>query len=351
MPSLLLLIAYIASLQLLVFGDCAAQYPTRLLYQYPRVGNWIENAAVRRNGSILFTSLNSPAGLHTLDPFADSSPVLVTNAFDGLNSTLGIVETVPDTFYVLASNFSLDLATLGTQERSNAVYKVNSLETNSDGEPHVSLLTEMPQAKFLNGLTKFNDSLLLAADSDLGVLWAISTETGASAIVAKDPLMAPRPQEGGGFREGVNGVHARGRTVYFTNSQRRIFGRVALNENAETEGPAVQIATPAAEKGVITDWDDFVVDREGSFAYVATLAGNSVQRVDLRSGKVEIIAGGLNSTAIAGPTSVALGRNARDRDVLYVMTTGGLAAPVYDDGEARQVGAQIVAIDLCDRES
>ncbi|KAK3711899.1 hypothetical protein LTR37_009417 [Vermiconidia calcicola] len=347
MASLLLLIAHIASL--LLFRACAAQYPTRLLYQYPRVGNWIENAPVRRNGSILFTSLNSPAGLHTLDPFADySSPVLVTNAFGGLNSTLGIVETVPDTFYVLASNFSLDLTTLGTQEGTNAVYKVDFTGTDSDGEPHVSLLTKMPQAKFLNGLTKFNDGLLLAADSDLGVLWAISTETGASAILAKDPLMAPRPQEGGGFREGVNGVHAFGRTVYFTNSQQRTFGRVALDENTEAEGPAVRIATPAAEKGVITDWDDFVVDREGSFAYIATLAGNSVQRVDLRSGEVDIIAGGLNCTAIAGPTSVALGRTARNRDILYVMTSGGLAAPVHSNGEARQVGAQIVAIDLCD---
>lgn len=325
----------------------AEQYPTRLVYQYPAVGTWIENGASRPDGSILFTSLNAPGGLHTINPLTESGPTLVTNAFDGLNSTLGIVETVPDTFYVIASNFSLGLTTLGTQEGTNTIYKVD-LASCKDGRtsPKVKLLARMPRAKFLNGLTKFNDSLLLAADSDLGLIWSISTKSGKVAIAARDRLMAPSPPPNSDFREGINGVRARGNTVCFTNSQQRIFGRVELNNNAKQESDAVQIATPAPENGVVTDWDDFALDGKGTFAYVATLAGNSIQRISLQTGDVSIIAGGLNDTAIAGPTSAVFGRSTDGSGVLYALTTGGVVAPVYTAGDASQSGAQIVAIDL-----
>ena len=179
---------------------------TRLIYQYPRKGSWFENAAVRQNGSILLTSLQEPGGLHSLNPFDDSAPVLISNDFDNLNSTLGIVETVADTFYVLASNFSLDPTTLGTQPGTNNVYKVVFMEECNEGQREVSVshFVNLSDAKFVNGLTKFNDNLLLAADSGLGAVWGIDTMSGVAMIVANDSLMHPVPVNG--YGEGINGL-------------------------------------------------------------------------------------------------------------------------------------------------
>ena len=61
-----------------------------------------------------------------------------------------------------------------------------------------------------------------------------------------------------------------------------------------------------------------------------------------RKGGQSVIAGNLNSTAIAEPTSAQLGRNG----VLYVTTAGGLAVPVVVGGEEVRVGGQLVAVDL-----
>ena len=48
------------------------------------------------------------------------------------------------------------------------------------------------------------------------------------------------------------------------------------------------------------------------------------------------MAGNINSTEIAEPTDTAFGRTPSDRNVLYVVTGGGLRTPVN--------GYQIVAI-------
>ena len=52
------------------------------------------------------------------------------------------------------------------------------------------------------------------------------------------------------------------------------------------------------------------------------------------------IAGDLNSTSIAQPTSAAFGRNG-DEGVLFVSTAGGLGIPVNGN---EIVGGQIVAV-------
>lgn len=47
---------------LLLPPSCSGRHPSRFIYQYPNVGTWFENAAVRSNGDILLTSLNNPGG-------------------------------------------------------------------------------------------------------------------------------------------------------------------------------------------------------------------------------------------------------------------------------------------------
>lgn len=196
------------------------------------------------------TSLNKPGGLHSLNPLEPLEPALVTHDFDGLNSTLGIVETAPDTFWVIASNFSLDPATLGTQPGTNAILKVAIANDGDRGKESasVSLLTYISEAEFLNGLTKLNNTSLLAADSALGAVWRIDVTTGDATIVAKDPLMSPNPIKG--YGEGINGLHMHGNKLYFSNSQRHLFAVIELDNNAYQKGVAREIAAPVIEHGV-----------------------------------------------------------------------------------------------------
>ena len=207
-----------ATALLLLSSSCSARHCSRLLYQYLNVGNWFENVAVRLNGDILLTPLNKPGGLHLLNRLNPTKPVLVTDDCDGLNSTLGIVETYPDVFWVIASNFSLDPATLGTQPGTNAIFKVMFHEQKARAKEcaSASLLTYLPNAKFLNGLTKFNDTLSLAADSALGLVWGLNTKTENYSTVAQDSLMDPKPVDN--YGEGINGLHLHGNRLYFSNS-------------------------------------------------------------------------------------------------------------------------------------
>ncbi|KAK4495470.1 hypothetical protein PRZ48_013801 [Zasmidium cellare] len=321
--------------------------PTRLVYEHPSAGTWYENIAVRSNGDLLLTSLNHPGGLSTLSPFENDPPrQLFTSAdLDYLNSTLGIVETKQDTFYVIAANYSLGAGTVGTQSGTNALFRVRFNEA-----PVVQLVKHFgSEVLSLNGLTKFNDSLLLAADSVLGAIWAIEVPSGAYYRLVEDESLGPPDPQSTGFKEGINGLHfsphhfGEGGMLYFTNSQKELFGKIELDRHAQIVGSPKWIANSITEDGVKVQWDDFALDPCGN-AWIATEAGNSVQRVTTQ-GQVSIIAGDVNSTAIAEPTSAAFGRTARDRGTLYVATSGGLGFPVWENGVAKRVGAQVVAVD------
>ena len=69
-------------------------------------------------------------------------------------------------------------------------------------------------------------------------------------------------------------------------------------------------------------------------AFIAENGGNSLERVDV-DGTRSLIAGGLNTTVVAGATAAAFGRTWKDQGVVYVVTSGGQAAPVngtYTEG-------------------
>ena len=94
----------------------------------------------------------------------ESEPKLIaTSPF--VNSTLGIIETTPDHFYVRGNNLSLSEATLGLLAGSNRVFGVDFTNCIEDSLPNVTELAHLRSASFFDGLTKLNDTLLLAADS------------------------------------------------------------------------------------------------------------------------------------------------------------------------------------------
>nr|POE88414.1 hypothetical protein CFP56_11642 [Quercus suber] len=315
--------------------------PTKLIHQFPQ-NTWIENIAVRRNGSLLLTSLLGLGGLTSLDPAGNAHPVTIVDTFPGVNSTVGIVEARADVFFVIGSNYTIG-ATTRPEQGTNTVFEVDFNARDESGRPVVRVLARVRDAVELNGLTKYNDTLLLAADSGLGAVWGIDTHTGSYHIVAKDVLMQPEPPS---EELGINGVRYRPETgkLYFTNTQRRLFASLRLGANAKPLYPVLNITTSLDESGVEINWDDFGLDGYGN-AYIATQQGNSIQMVT-PGGETRVIAGNLNSTDLAEPTSAQLGRTWRDRDTLYVTTVGGYLEPVYQGGKPVKLGAQVVAVDL-----
>ena len=99
-------------------------------------------------------------------------------------------------------------------------------------------------------------------------------------------------------------------------------------------------------KGIMGD--DFWLDEDGGYAYVATHRQNTIDRVSLEpgpnnSGRVSV-AGNPFNEEIVGPTSGGWGRKAGEHGrVAYFMTDGGNKAPP-PDGIVRP--AKVIRLEL-----
>jgi hypothetical protein len=318
--------------------------PTRLIFEFP-LGTWIENMAVRANGQLLVTLLNIP-DLYLIDPFNANHSVLV-HSFPDVLGLSAITEVTPDIFTVSSSNFTLS----GEVDPSSAIaWSVDlrgvsisaSNPTVLSPAPVVSKIASLPAIEFPNGqcLLSSSDSTVLIGDIKGGAVYRLNSLTGAySAVIANNYTAAIAQATFGSA--GVNGIHVRDGTLYFTNTGEEIFAKVPIHEDGTPAGNTTVIAQ--ALQGDY--YDDFTL--RGDFAYLVTGSGNSVEKVRLDgSSRQTVFAGSLNSTSLAGPTALAFGRTEKDSDVLYVVTSGGLAVPVDEDGQEVQVGGQVVAIDL-----
>ena len=87
--------------------------------------------------------------------------------------------------------------------------------------------------------------------------------------------------------------------------------------------------------------DDFIFDREGN-AYIAQGLIAVVGVVPADFEEIVTVDGTNTTFTVAGGTACKFGRTPIDRDTLYVITSGGLAAPI--NGTLTE-GGKVVAID------
>jgi sugar lactone lactonase YvrE len=209
------------------------------------------------------------------------------------------------------------------------------LENDTPCSPaNVTKIAGIPQAQFLNGMiTLDGNGNVLIADSAPGVVWRLDTRSGESQVVIDDPLMkAPA----GGPAVGINGINMFNNVLYFTNSFGFTFNRVPIN----SDGTACGAAQTVAQCEVC---DDFTFDQDGN-AFVAQNPGNILRKIT-PDGVSTVLVGNLNSTELAGPSSVRFGRQGEGKSVLYITTCGGLVGPV--NGTFVE-GGKVVSIDLSD---
>ena len=314
-------------------SSAAYNSPTRDIYQFPNKGNWVENLAVRYNGQIIITRLDVPE-IYQVNPFTPGqAPTLITT-FPSALSTLGITEVTPDVFAVVTGNFSL--TTFVIDPGSFAVWKVDMRKYHGTGTAKVEKVTNIPEAKLLNGATVLDAAggTILVADSQLGVVFRVDINTGAYRTVQDDPTMKGLP--GGRLPIGINGVRVRNGNLYFTNSDQNLFVKVPINVDGTVSGAYITIV-----KSTQGTFDDFALDIFLD-AFATQGAGNTIAKITSQGVETEV-AGDLNSTAIAGPTSAKFGRTLLDLTVLYVTTNGGFAGPV--DGTIVE-GGKVVAVNV-----
>ncbi|KAK4549455.1 hypothetical protein LTR36_006452 [Oleoguttula mirabilis] len=314
---------------------------------------WVENLANRANGNILTTIIGRPE-VWEVNPFHHTAELLYT--FPRATSTLGIAEVAPDKFAVAVGNLSATtiVGTLG----SWSVWTLDLSHTRSyPPHPHMDAvhvaqpadavkIADIPDAVFLNGMTTLPTAphTILVGDAALGVVYSVNVLTGEHSIAMDNPAFKPNPSAP--FTLGLNGIqmHSGDDHLYFTNSFRSpVLARIPLHANGTAAGPVETIlsVTPFPTH-LGAQGDDFALDAAGN-AWITGDPSNNVARVTT-SGEATQVVGGVNSTAIVGPTAAHFGRTERDRKILYVVTNGGMANPPLSG----VVGGKVIALDTTD---
>jgi hypothetical protein len=300
----------------------------RIVHRFPKP-TWVENIAARSNGDLIVTLLSAPE-LHLISPHASPpTPSLIHTFKDtpGITSLLGITEIDQDVFAFIAGNAS--------QPGSYSVWEADFGRTGSDGSAAtITKIVDIPSAGLLNGITTLKSNTVLMADSMDGNVVKLDTQTKEYEVVIDDASMKPRTSPS--FYAGINGIKLLGSNLYYTNSFTGMLHRVEINSDTGTA--MGEVKTIASD---LTDNDDFAAREDGTF-YVVRDSFNVVEKVN-PDGSHHIFAGSINSIGMAGPTAAAIGRSQKDANVLYVVTNGGIRAPI--DG-TKTTGGSVVAISL-----
>ncbi|KAJ4856828.1 hypothetical protein T069G_07725 [Trichoderma breve] len=317
--------------------------PVRMVFQFPP-NTFLENLAVRSNGEILTTLLNDPQ-LFVIDPDLETGaplPVLVHEFTDSLGLA-GIAEYEPDIFAVISGRFNIPTGDVGPGSWNVWSVNMNGVSVQGNvlsGSPNLSLIANVASANFLNGMTLLSQSegTFLLSDVNAGVVYRLDTQ-GNYEVVINSTLTSsvPFPPVS---RTGVDGLHVHHdrdlKTLYFANAGQQVLAKVAINDDGTPAGDIEIVARPL---NPIDTYAYFTLDCDGNI-FLVTGSGNGVERISM-NGQRSIIAGNVNSTAIAEPTSAAFGRGSNDKNILYVSTIGGMEVPV--DGNIT-IGAQLVAV-------
>ncbi|RDW88020.1 hypothetical protein BP6252_00052 [Coleophoma cylindrospora] len=292
------------------------------IYEGP-VPTWNENLAVRTNGQILVTRLDSPV-LELIDPAVENAvPVTVATFSSDYAGLLGITETNEDVFYVVAaapfgSDFVKTSGNSSIFQIDMTQFAFDSATSKITGNATITKVVDMPDAGFLNGMTTIDPTagLVFIADAYNGWVYSLDVTSGEYKIAIDDAKMKYLPSSITNL--GVNGLKIRDNYLYFSNSGNPIFCRIPINTLGEPTGPSEIVAD-------IRQVDDFVFRSDG----VAFMCQNQIESLSAVSGsEVVLVAGSNTSTLLAGVTAGAFGRSEANSNILYLTTDGGLAIPV-----------------------
>lgn len=288
-------------------SSLGATATTRQLWNFTSYVD-IENTHLRPNGQVLMTTFTN-ASLFSLDPTSSSPTAELVASFAPSTALTGITSVGNDKFAVVGG-------VRGTYMYTNET--VYTCDFSTGPEPAIKVVATLPDAVMLNGMDSLpqNPSVVLIADSRVGAVWRVNTTDGNVAMAYQGDLLLP--PENATVPIGINGLKISNGYVYFTNTAKNLFARIAVTDDGVMHGEVetVAILVPGEEE---YDWDDFFIDASGEIAYMAQ-SPNAVGRVTISTGEMDVIAGvGNGSISLIGPTSVTL---AEDGLTAYVSTRG-----------------------------
>ena len=290
-----------------------AQLPATPFFTFPN-NEQPENLQPRLNGQLLVT-VNTAPKLYQINPFQNQSGTVIHN-FDGYTSLWGIVELELDEFYVIASNYTGAPQYFGFQG-SVSVFRValsrNPDPTNAEEMIKVSKILDIPQAQLLDGFVVFQRSsggVLIAGDVQTGTLYLIDVKNRTSDAVFQDQsLRGTSDDRAAGLAHlGINGLKIYKDDLYFTNTAKGTYGKIALDYATGKPKGIPQILANYS-----TLLDDLSFDTEGNQFISEPLYGILFRPVNTSMS--------VNRTtllvALPGANSNARGRTAFDECILY----------------------------------
>lgn len=315
-----------------MLGSATALIQPQVIHEFP-LGTWLENLALRTSypSGVLVNMLSSP-DMYLIPTDPPSPPIHIAHIPNHLG-LMGITEVGHDVFYTIAGNFSVD--TFHVQRGSFSIWEVDlrglpGLPGNLTAKTRK--VANVPTG-FLNGLTALNavEGILLAADSELGVVWSINVRTGETGVAINDTSMSP--VQSSTVPLGINGLHIVDQNLYFTNTNKASLSRVPLDM---TNGEAIGPVTTLVESLEIYP-DDFTVDFRGnvwlaSDAYnELVLLANATTTSGSVSSNVQVVSGSPSAKKFMGLSATTFGNSALDlqRGSLYVTINGGMEQYKY----------------------
>lgn len=268
----------------------------------------IENTHLRPSGQVLMTTFTN-ASLYTLDPTSSSPIAELVASFAPSTALTGITSVGNDKFAVIGG-------VRGSYAYTNET--VYTCDFSAGSKPTIEVAATLPDAVMLNGMDSLpqNPDVVLIADSRVGAVWRVNTTDGTVAMAYQGDLLLP--PENATVPIGINGLKVSNGYVYFTNTAKNVFARIAVTDDGVMYGEVDTVAILFSGE-VEYDWDDFVIDSSGEIAYMAQ-SPNAVGRVIIGTGEIDVVFGaGNDTTSLIGPTSVAL---AEDGVTAYVSTRG-----------------------------
>jgi len=299
------------------------------LFEFPNP-TWLENFVVRSNGELVITLLTEPS-IYLFDPISQSAPTKLFT-LSGYVGLLGIVEATPDVFYFVAGNLTNGITVPGT-------YSLFKFDLHTSAPLPIKVI-DMPKASFLNGLEVLrNDDgqlVLIVADSASGLVWKVDVSKGEYEVFIDIPEMKIAVNTS--LAVGINGLHLRDSFLYFTSMSQELFCRICIqsNKSGYQIGPTEILAS-----GIVGD--DFTLDQFGN----GWIAENPMDKLTLvigngkKKGEVVTIAGAIDKPLVAGGTRCAFGRTRVDKNILYLITNGG----IFNPPSSGVVGGKILAFD------
>lgn len=182
---------------------------------------------------------------------------------------------------------------------------------------------------FLNGVAVLNDTTLLIADSERGVIWHYNrTSFEAREWLHHEMLTSPLP-DSAGMRIGVNGIALFRETLYAVNTQAMTIVAIPLEKSGDAGEPQIYAENIMG--------DDLTFDTKGNL-YLATHPYNAVVKITPEGERV-VIADQIDG--MTGCTALKFGYGKR-KNQLCVVTNGGLFMP--PEGGVRP--AKVVRLDI-----